>query len=181
MNPANQMIELLLHHPLRLFASLLPAFLSVLLVVIVNMPVSVTGGLLPAPALALACIYFWVLVRPDLMPPAVVLIIGLLEDLFSGGPPGLWAAGFLAAYWLTDRQRETFAGLSGAGAMAGFVGAMLLASAVAYVLHALVYLRLPPPAPLMLESVSTILFYPLLAMTMKWLHRRVVGPMRSGE
>jgi rod shape-determining protein MreD len=180
-NSAGELVELLLHHPLRLIGAAVPALLAVLLVMLVNMPVSLTGGLIPAPALALACVYFWVLVRPDLMPPVVVLALGLLEDLLSGGPPGLWAAGFLAALWLTDRQRETFAGLTGAGAVVGFAGAMLFAGAAAYGLDAIVYLRLPPLPPLLLESVSTVVFYPLIAISMGWFHRRIVGPMRSGE
>jgi rod shape-determining protein MreD len=175
------MVELLFNHPLRLIGSLVPGLLAVLLVMLVNMPVSFTGGLLPAPALALACVYYWVLVRPDLMPPLAVLSIGLLEDLLSGGPSGLWAAGFLAAFWLTDRERETFAGLTGLGSVVGFAGAMLFAGAVAYGLDTIVYLRLPPLPPLLLESISTVVFYPLIAIAMGWFHRRIVGPMRSGE
>lgn len=181
MSSAGNMAELLLNHPLRLLAALIPAVLAALLVMLVNMPVSFTGGLLPAPALALACVYFWVLVRPDLMPPFVVLLLGLFEDLLSGGPPGLWAAGFLAAFWLTDREREIFAGLTGIGALIGFAGAMLFGAGIAYVLDCIVYLRLPPLAPLLLECVSTVVFYPLIVMSMGWVHKRIVGPMRSGE
>jgi len=178
---AFETVELLFNHPARLFASILPALLAVMLVILANTPVSFTGGLLPAPVLALAAVYFWVLVRPDLMPPFAVLVIGLLEDLLSGGPPGLWAAGFLAAYTLTDRQRETFAGLTGAGVFVGFAGAVLLAAATAYGLAALVYLRLPPLPPLLLESVSTLVFYPLVAIPMGWVLRGIVGPMRGRE
>jgi rod shape-determining protein MreD len=180
-NAAGELVELLLHHPLRLAGAAIPALLSGLLVMVVNMPVSLTAGLLPAPALALASVYFWVLVRPDLMPPLLVLTVGLLEELLSGGPPGLWAAGFLAALWLTDRERETFAGLTGIGAVLGFAGAMLIAAGAAYGLDTIVYLRLPPLAPMLLESVTTVLFYPLVAISMRWFHRRIVGPMRSGE
>lgn len=176
-----QIMELLLNRPARFFGSTLPALIAVILVMLANMPVSFTGGVLPAPALALAAIYFWVLVRPDLMPPFIVLLIGLLEDLLSGGPPGLWAAGFLAAYALTDRQRETFAGLSGPGALVGFAGAMLFAGATAYGLASVVYLRWAPLPPLLLESVSTVVFYPLIALPMRWVYRKIVGPMRSGD
>ena len=179
MSSTVHVVELLFNHPLRLLAQLLPALLAVILVMLSNMPVSFTGGLLPPPALALASVYCWVLVRPDLMPPLVVLLIGLSEDLLSGGPLGLWGAGFLAAYALTDRKRETFAGLTGVGALMGFAGAMLLACATAYVLASAIYLRLPPVPPLLLESVSTVAFYPLVAKSMRWFHRRVVGPMRS--
>ena len=181
MSAAADLMELLFNHPARFLASLLPAVLCAALVMVANAPISFTGGLLPPPVLALAAVYYWTLVRPDLMPPAVVLSVGLLEDLLSGGPPGLWTAGFLAAYALTDRQRETFAGLTGPGALMSFAGVMLLAGATAYVLACAVYLRLAPLPPLLVESISTVLFYPLVAKSMRWAHRRVVGPMRSGQ
>jgi hypothetical protein len=57
---------------------------------------------------------------------------------------------------------------------------MLCGAAVAYGLHALVYLRLPPLPPLLLECVSTVMFYPLIVISMAWFHKRVVGPIRSG-
>jgi rod shape-determining protein MreD len=165
--------------PARIFASLLPVLLAVAAVIAVNLPISITGGLLPAPLLALAPVYFWALLRPDLMPPAAVLGIGLLEDLLSGGPPGLWAAGFLAAYALADRQRDSLAGLSGIGAVIGFAAAMFVTAAVAYALASLVYWRLAPIAPLLLTATVTIAFYPLAAWFMGWVQRRVVGPMRG--
>src|SRR5262249_21351130 len=110
----------------RMIVTSLPVMLAVFAVIFVNVPVSVTGGLIPAPLLALCAVYFWSLMRPDLMSPVAILIIGLLEDLLSGGPPGLWAAGFLAAYTFTESQRETLAGLSGIGAVIGFAAAMFV-------------------------------------------------------
>src|SRR4051812_1208612 len=116
-------------NPFRILAAFVPLLVAIGSVMLVNLPVSVTGGLLPAPVLALAPVYFWVLVRPDLMPPIAVMTIGLMEDLLSGGPPGLWTAGFLSAYALADKQRDIFASLSGLGAVIGF-GAIVLAAAV---------------------------------------------------
>jgi rod shape-determining protein MreD len=168
-------------HPVRALASLLPILSAFLLAVIANLPVSLTGGLLPAPLLALAAVYFWALVRPDLMPPAAVLVLGLLDDLLSGGPPGLWAAGFIAAYILADRQRDNLAGLAGIGALIGFAGAMLVAAFTAYALASVVFLRFPPVPPLLLESAVTVIFYPLIALSMGWVHRHVMGPMRGQD
>ena len=164
----------------RILASLTPVTLAILSVILINLPVSVTGGLVPPPVLALAPIYYWVLVRPDLMPPVAVLIIGLLEDLLSGGPPGLWAAGCLAAYALADRERDIFAGLSGWGAILGFASAAFAAAAAVYFLGSLVYWRLAPLGPLLLQSVVTVIFYPLLAIVMAWLQRNFVGAFRGG-
>jgi len=163
----------------RMFITSLPVLLALLAVILVNLPISLTGGLVPAPLLAFACIYFWALMRPDLMPPIAMLIIGLLEDLLSGGPPGLWAAGFLAAYTFTDRQREALEGLSGIGAVLGFAAALSVAGVVVYALASVVYWRLPPVGPLLLTSAVTVVFYPLVAIFLGWLQRRVVGAMRG--
>jgi rod shape-determining protein MreD len=162
----------------RLFGSLLPGLSAVFLVMLVNLPVSLTGDLFPAPLLALTAVYFWALVRPDLMPPFVVLVVGLLEDLLSGGPPGVWATGFIAAYALVDRQRDNLAGLAGVAAVFGFAAAMLLAAAATFILTWIMYLRAPPLAPLLLASMVTVLFYPPIAMILGWMHRRAVGAIR---
>jgi hypothetical protein len=51
----------------------------------------------------------------------------------------------------------------------------------AYGLAFAVYWRSPPVAPLLLETIITVLFYPLVALPMGWVQRRVVGPMRRHE
>lgn len=166
-------------NPLRILAIVTPALFAILAAVLADFPVSLTAGWIPTPLLALAPIYFWVLIRPDLMPPVLVLMLGLLEDLLSGGPPGLWAAGFLAAYVLADRQRDFFAGLSGAAAILGFAAAMFAASAAAYVLACIVYWRVVPVSPVLAQAVVTVLFYPPLALIMGWTQRRLVGAFRG--
>ncbi len=81
-----------------MMAATVPFLCGAIAVAFANLPVSVLGGLVPPPLLALMPVYFWCLVRPDLMPPAAAFAIGVLEDLFSGGPPGVWGASFVAAY-----------------------------------------------------------------------------------
>jgi rod shape-determining protein MreD len=175
------MAELFGMNPARVSALLTPVLLALLFVVIANLPVSVTGGLVPAPLLALAPIYFWVILRPNLMPPIAVLLIGLFEDLLSGGPPGIWATGFLAAYGLADRQREVFGGLYGAGAILGFAAAVFTAAGAAYALASIVYWRPAPLAALLLESVVTIILYPVLAFPLTWANRHLVGAYRGDD
>lgn len=163
----------------RIFVVLTPVLFGVVLVTMVNLPVSVTGGLIPAPQLVLAPIYFWALVRPDLMPPIAALGLGLLEDLLSGGAPGVWGGGFLAAYAFSERQRDSLAGLSGSGAILGFGAAMFVAAGVGYALATLAYWQWPPVGPLLLQSAVTIAFYPLLAVIMNRMHRKFIGPRRD--
>lgn len=162
----------------RTVLGIVPCLTAVLLVMLVNLPVSLTGGLAPEPLLALTAVYFWALIRPGLMPPFAVLIIGLLEDLLSGGPPGVWASGFMAAYALVDRQRDNLAGLSGVAAVLGFAAAMALAAAATFVLTWIMYLRAPPLGPVLLAGIVTVLFYPPIAIVLGWMQRRMFGVIR---
>jgi len=165
----------------RIFASLTPAFLAAFAVALANLPVSFTNGILPPPLLGLAVVYFWTLLRPDLVPPVLVLAIGLFEDLLSGGQPGLWAVGYLAAYALTDRQRDAFAGLSGWGVMVGFSAVMFGAASVVYIGGSLVYWRFAPVQPLLIQALITVIFYPLMAVILGLVHRRFVGASNSED
>jgi rod shape-determining protein MreD len=159
--------------------AMIPFFLAVLLAILANVPVSVSGGIVPPPVLALMPIYYWCLVRPDLMPPFAVLIIGILQDMLSGSPPGVWTVSFVAAYALVDRERESFAGLSGVGAILGFAAAMLAAGATAYAVVAFYYWHLPSAGPILLEIAVSVVFYIPIAFLMGLIHRRLVGPLRS--
>jgi rod shape-determining protein MreD len=163
----------------RFLSALVPFLCGVLAVLFSNLPLSFTNGLVPAPLLALVPIYFWCLVRPDLMPPGAVFGIGLFQDIMAGGPPGVWTLSFVVTYAVIERQREAFAGLSGLGAVLGFATAALIASACAYATVALYYWHSPPIAPIVAELVVTVLFYIPGVYVVGVVHRRLVGPLRS--
>jgi rod shape-determining protein MreD len=163
----------------RLLSALVPVSCGLLAVLFSNLPLSFTNGLVPAPLLGLIPIYFWCLVRPDLMTPAAVFGIGLFQDILAGGPPGIWTLSFVVTYAVIERQREAFAGLSGLGAVVGFATSALVASACAYATVALYYWHLPPIGPIVAELVVTVLFYIPGAYLVGVVHRRLVGPLRS--
>lgn len=162
-----------------LFAAVIPLFCGIAGAFIANMPISIFGGHIQPPLLALMPVYFWCLVRPDLMPPWMALVLGMLEDLLSGGSPGVWTTAFVASYALVDRQRESFAGLAGFGAIIGFAAAMFTASATAYLVEAFLTWRLLAISPLIVQFAVTILFYIPGAAFLNLIHRRLVGPLRS--
>jgi rod shape-determining protein MreD len=169
---------------LRYLAALVPLLCGLVCVFISNIPVSLLGGVVPPPLLALVPVYFWCLVRPDLMTPAVTLAIGLTEDILSGGPPGVWTLSFVLTYALVARQRDSFAGLSGLAAVVGFAAAAAFACASAWLtVAALAFLTpgayRPPLSPILSELAMTVLFYVPTVYLIGWLHRALVGPMRS--
>src|ERR1700744_2303192 len=123
----------------RLVAALAPFICGLLGVVMSNLPITLFGGLVPSPLLGFIPIYFWCLVRPDLMTPAAAFAIGILQDVLSGGAPGIWTLSFVVACAVIQRQRDSFAGLAGVAAVLGFATATLIACIVAYLATALLY------------------------------------------
>jgi rod shape-determining protein MreD len=171
-------------HRFRYLIATIPALCGLLGAVIANIPISVLGGLVPAPLLALVPVYFWCLVRPDLMTPAVALMIGMAEDVLSGGPPGIWTLAFVLTYALVARQRDSFAGLAGLAAVVGFAAAAAFACAVAYLSVAgFAFLTpgasLPPIPPILGELAMTVLFYAPSTLAVGWLHHKLVGASRG--
>jgi rod shape-determining protein MreD len=163
----------------KFFATVIPVLFGLIGAIIANVPISLFGGWMPPPLFALMPIYFWCLVRPDLISPAWTLLIGVLQDVLSGGPPGIWAASFVAMYIVIDHQRDTFAGLSGWGAVLGFATASLITCGTAYVIFAIYYWSMPPLPPFVMQFAVTVLLYVPAAFVLGFAHRRFVGPLRS--
>lgn len=165
--------------PASLFAAIVPVCCGLLGAVLSNLPVSLTGGVVPPPVLALMPVYFWALVRPDLMPVAAAFAIGLCQDLLSGSPPGFWTASFVATYALLDRNRDSFAGLAGIGAILGFALAALVAAAVTYLIAWFYFWHRPPLAPMVLQLVASVLCYVPALPVLNWIQRNIVGALRT--
>jgi len=157
----------------------IPFLCGIIGVIASNIPVVVIGSSLPPPLLGLMPVYFWSLLRPDLMPAGAALVIGIAEDLLSGSPPGIWTASFVASYAFVDRQRDSFAGLAGFGAILGFALTVLIAAATAYVIFWIYSGHAPPSTPLVLQLMMSVLFYIPATGVMSWIHRHMVGPRRS--
>ncbi len=162
----------------RFLASVIPVLCGVIGVFAANLPFSFMGPWVPSPLYALMPVYFWCLVRPDLMSPAWAFLIGVLHDILSGGPPGVWAASFVATYAVIDKQRDAFAGLSGWGALLGFATAALIACATDYFIFNIYHWRLLPLTPYVKEFAVTVLFYAPVALLLGAIHRHLVGPLR---
>ena len=169
---------------IRVLIVLTPLLCGLICSVLTNIPVSLLGGLVPPPLLALVPVYFWCLLRPDLMTPVVVLAIGFAEDVLSGGPPGVWTLSFVLTYGLVARYRESFAGLAGLAAVVGFAVAATFACAVAYAIVGMLAFitpgaHSPPIVSGITELAMTVLFYPPAVLVLSWLHRKLVGASRG--
>jgi len=75
----------------RGFRAALPFISTLLLILLMQLPyrLSFLDDLLPF--LPLAAVYYWCIFKPNLMPVWAVFLLGLLEDILSGGPLGMMA------------------------------------------------------------------------------------------
>jgi rod shape-determining protein MreD len=163
----------------KVLTNTIPVVLAIMGTLISNIPITFTGDHVPAPLLGLMPVYYFSLVRPDLMTPAWAFAIGLLEDLVAPGAPGVWAASFLATYAIVANQREAFASLSGFPAILGFATAALIAGGTQYILICLLNVHLYPVTPVMGELLTNVVLYVPFATLMGWVNFRFVGPARS--
>src|SRR5262249_49362 len=163
----------------RIVTNMIPVMLALMGTLLSNVPLSFTGNHVPAPLLGLMPVYFWCLVRPDLMSPMWALLIGLLEDMLAPGPPGLWAAAYVTTYAVISRQRDVFAGLSGYAAILGFATAAFIACGSAYLIKCALDWRLLPIGSIAGELLTSVILYVPIATFLGNVHRRFVGPLRS--
>ena len=168
----------------RSLTGLTPLFCGLFCTLLTNIPVSFLGGVVPPPLLALVPVYFWCLMRPDLMTPIAVLAIGFAEDVLSGGPPGVWTLSLVLTYALVSRYRDSFAGLAGLAAIVGFAAAATFVCAAAYVtVAALAFItpgaHSPPIGSSISELAMTVLFYAPTVLVVSWLHHKLVGASRG--
>ena len=87
-----------------------PVVTMLVLALIGSMPLGSFHTFEIFPMLNIIAIFYWTIYRPDLVPPVVLFLIGLIDDVVMGTPLGLMASVFLFAYGITLSQRQFFIG-----------------------------------------------------------------------
>ncbi len=140
-----------------------PFALSLLLLVLHVVPLGVPGLPQVAPLLPLMAVYHWAIYRPDLMPPAAVFVIGLLQDALTGVPVGINAAVLLLVYGGVTAQRRFFVGKSFAVIWMSFAMVAAVAALASWLLAALYHVTLLDARPVLVQFLLTAAVYPALA------------------
>ena len=138
-----------------------PLAFSVLLTVLFATPLRVFGLQLPEPVFALWPVFAWAMIRPSVLAPAAVLLLGLFLDLFWGGPMGLWAVSLLSAYGAVLAMRSMMIGQAAPVLWIWFVAITALTLAVGTFITMIKAHAIPSPYILGWQFVATILLFPL--------------------
>jgi rod shape-determining protein MreD len=143
--------------------NLTPFLLSLVLVVLTVLPSGIPSLAPVAPPLALMSIYHWTVYRPNQLPVVGVFAIGILHDLLSGAPLGLFTLVFLTAYGVTLTQRRFVAGKSFLIYWFGFALIAAGASLESWVFACAWTFSLLDPNAMIFQYLVTIGLFPLFA------------------
>ena len=148
---------------------LLSAAAAVLLGIL---PAGISGFQIAGPALLMIAVYHWTIFRPQALPPPAIFIAGLLHDILSGGPIGLWAALLLAEYGFLMTQRRVFLARTFPIAWFGFALVAAGLTVVAWILGMAWYAAILAPMPFVLLLVASVVLYPFASWAFAKLSRR---------
>ena len=147
----------------RVARNVVPALLGVLLVLLSTIPFYIPGYGQMAANLVLMAVFYWAVHRPDLLSNVTVFLIGLLQDILVGMPPGLNAIVLLLVRTIAVSQSRVFRGRSFIILWWGFGIVALASSFVTWVLSAIYVFAPINPLPGLFQAGMTTALFPFLA------------------
>jgi len=158
----------------RIVMTVVPFAVALVLVFLSFLPVGRIFGSSAMPALAFVAVYYWAVVRPELLPPMAVFAIGLIFDLLSAGPIGLWAFVYLFAYALTVTQRFFLINAPFSIFWGGFAVVAGIAGIIAWAAASLFFSEALAVGPILWHMVATVLLFPLVVLVLARIQARVL-------
>lgn len=159
----------------RIARNVVPALLGVLLVLLSATPLYVPGYAPVAANLVMMAAFYWAVHRPELLPPLTVFLLGLLQDMLIGMPPGMNALVLVLVRAIGVSQSRVFRDRSFLLLWWGFG---LVASAAACVVWglSLVYnLAYIDPLPVIFQAAMTTALFPFVAGLFTWTQHRLLA------
>ncbi len=156
------------------FGKVTPVLMVFVFALLSVAPLRMPDGLTVMPFLSLMAVYYWTIYRPDLMPPALIFLIGAVQDIVSGAYLGLTPLLLLGAYSFALSQRRLFLGKPFALAWGGFFLVVLATTVVTWIIVSLIART---PVPLLqpaLQFATTLLLFPLVVWLFIRTHRRLL-------
>lgn len=135
----------------------------------VSLPLPYAGDV--RPHFLLTVIYYWVVYRPTLLPPAMVFLLGLGVDVLAGLPLGMNAFIYLAVQWIVRDQRLYLMGQPYMMVWIGFALTCMAAAAVEWGIFMLSMRTLPSPVPAAAGVVLSVFLFPLVTLLLVPIHK----------
>ena len=138
-----------------------PALLAVVGSVVLATPLKLFGLRLPEPVWAMAPAFAWGVIRPSVLPPIALLVVGAFLDALWGGSLGLWPLCLLTLYGVVFALRSILSGQGFWALFVWYVAACALALGLGELLTTLAAGTAPSLIGLGLQLLATALLFPL--------------------
>jgi rod shape-determining protein MreD len=156
-----------------------PTCVTILLMLLSQAPLDITGQAALLPAVALCCVWFWSLFRPRTLPPPVVFLIGLTMDLLGYLPLGVGVFALLSVHGIARSLRRSLPTRGFAWIWIVFAAVATAASLTIWLLVMLLTFRLLSPYPAVFMAILTVAIYPVLAIPFAAAHRTIADPEQA--
>lgn len=156
-----------------------PAVITLFLAFVAVIPLSMPNGLVVVPHLTLMSVFYWTVYRPDLMPPLVIFIIGLLQDILTGGHLGLTPLLLLGVYVAVLSQRRAFLNKPFILTWGGFLIVLVATTLVSWLVVSALSRQLLPFAQPLAQFATSLLLFPLMVWFFVRTHRRILPQSRE--
>ena len=137
-----------------------PMVQAIIATILFGIPLRAFGMQLPQPVFPMVLAFAWAVIRPSMLAPFGVLLLGLFLDVFWGGPMGLWAVCLLIAYGLALAGRTMMAGQNQLVLWGWYGLATATAMVAGYLFVMLDSKSTPGIVALAWQFVATIVLYP---------------------
>jgi len=124
-------------------------------------PISIYGLRLPEPLFAMVPVFAWAVLRPSILAPVCLLILGLFDDFVWGGRLGLWSLGLLVAYGFVLVTRNMMSGQSRLMMWVWWAAALSACMGALYLTVRVLDGNAPNIVAVALQWLPTVLLYPL--------------------
>ena len=140
----------------------LPALVAIAATVVIDAPVRIFGLALPEPVFPLILAFAWAVIRPSLLGPFVLILLGLFLDLFGAAPMGLWPISLLVAYAVALVGRALMVGQETEVMGVYYAASIAAAVATAYQLINIAGHGRPNLISVVWQYISTLVFFPVV-------------------
>lgn len=157
-----------------LFQRSMPFLTSVILLLFSYVPLDF--GLLNniRPAVALICVYFWMLHRPDLFNLWSVYFLGMIDDIISSSPFGSNILALLILYLLINNTSRFFNAKPFVVTWYGFAVLSLVTYLARWLVVSVYYSQFLSLAMLAFSYLVTIAAYPLISLLLAFIQNNLI-------
>jgi rod shape-determining protein MreD len=123
-------------------------------------PLRFWGYGLPEPLFAAPAVFAWAVIRPSMLAPLAVMLLGLFLDLLWNTPTGFWAVCLLLPYGVVLAGRAMLAGQSQLMMWVWYGAATALTLGAGYLFTMLNTQNAPDPISVGWQFLATVVLYP---------------------